>query len=138
MPPVKPKVISFLIADVVIQDKATNKWSAIGIFDRIMALGFPCVHPSLSLYIRLSDAEGQYAIRVEFRDVNDSRLAVFEGLTLSIPSRLSHPDLGIKTINLPIPKPGRYYFDLYFNGELTESLPLEVEEMTQTHKKDGS
>ncbi len=129
MSPLNPKINSFLIADMVIQDKATNKWSAIGIFDRIVSSNFPCIHPNLALYIRLSDAEGKYDIRVEFRDTEDRKLAVFEGMTLSISSRLHHPDLGIKTLHLPIPKPGRYYFDLYFNGELTESLPLEVEKI---------
>ena len=138
MSSVKPKISSFLIADTVIQDKATNKWSAIGIFDKIISINFPCVHPSLALYIRLSDAEGKYDIRVEFRDVGERKLAIFEGITLRIRSRLHHPDLGIKTLNLPIPKPGKYYFDLYFNGELTESLPLEVEELTQIKKGDSA
>ncbi len=134
MIPVKPKINSFLIADMVIQDKATNKWSAIGIFDRIMASNFPCMHPNLALYIRLSDAEGKYDIRVEFCDTENRKLAVFEGITLTIPSRLHHPDLGIKTLSLPIPKPGKYYFDLYFNGELAESLPLDVEEIPKKER----
>lgn len=54
--PVKPEVISFIIADMVIQEKATNKWSAVGIFDRVFSKNFPFVHPSLGLYIKLADA----------------------------------------------------------------------------------
>lgn len=131
MPPVKPEIISFLLADTAIQEKGTNKWSAIGIFDRIQAASFPFVHPSLALYIRLSDAEGDYAIRVEFCDDNDQILGVFEGMTLSVASRLHNPDLGIRTINLPIPRPGKYYFKLYFNGEFTRDIPLFVKELAQ-------
>ncbi len=135
MPPVKPEIISFLIADMVIQEKGTNKWSAIGIFDRIQTAGFPFVHPSLALYIRLSDAKGDYAIRVEFCDDNDHILGVFEGITLSVSSRLHHPDLGIRIINLPIPRPGKYYFKLYFNGEFTRDFPLFVREIAQNKER---
>jgi len=131
MSPVKPEIISFLIADMAIQEKVTNKWSAIGIFDRIRAASFPYVHPGLALYIRLADAEGDYDIRVEFCDDNDHILAVFEGITLSILSRLHHPDLGIKTVNLLIPKPGKYYFKLYFNGVFAKDFQLDVEEISQ-------
>ena len=129
MLPVKPEIISFLIADLVLQEKVTNKWSIIGIFDRINTANFPYVHPSLFLYIRLSDAQGDYKIQVEFCDSDDHTLAVFEGITVSVHSRLHYPEFGLKTVNLPIPRPGRYFFKLYFNGEFAKSLPLEVEEL---------
>lgn len=135
MPPVKPEITSFLLADLVIQEKGTNKWSAIGIFDRIQTASFPFVHPSLALYIRLSDAEGDYAVRVEFCDDNDRILGVFEGITLTVSSRLHNPEMGIRTINLPIPRPGKYYFKLYFNGEFSRDIPLLVREITQNSEK---
>ena len=131
MLPVKPEIISFLIADMVIQEKGTNKWSAIGIFDRIRAASFPYIHPGLGLYIRLADAEGNYDVRIEFCDDNNRIFAVFEGTTLSIHSRLHHPDFGMKTANLPIPKPGKYYFKLYFNKSFAKGFQLDVEEMPQ-------
>ncbi len=135
MIPVKPEIISFLIADMVIQEKGTNKWSAIGIFDKIRAVSFPYIHPGLALYIRLADAEGDYNIRIEFCDDSDQIFAVFEGITLSIQSRLHHPDLGIKTVNLAIPKPGKYYFKLYFNGAFTKGFQLDVEEIIRMQQK---
>ena len=128
MLPVEPSITSFLISDMVIQEKGTNKWSAIGIFDKIIATQFPFVQPRLALYIRLSDAEGDYTIRVEFCDDNDCILAIFEGIRLSIPSRLHNPDLGITTLNLPIQKPGKFYFKLYFNEKFAKDFPLIVEE----------
>lgn len=136
MSPVKPEIVSFLIADMLIQEKGTNKWSAIGIFDRIRAAGFPYVHPGLSLYIRLADAEGNYDVRVEFCDNNDHILAMFDGITLSVHSRLHQPDIAIKTANLPIPKPGKYYFKLYFNKAFVKGFQLHVEEVL--HKPCGA
>jgi hypothetical protein len=132
--PVAPVIKSFLIADMVIQEQRTNKWSAIGIFDRIFAANFPLRYDRLALYIRLTDAEDKYLIRVEFCDENDRKLALFEGIELTVPSRLASIDFGIQTRDLPIPKPGKYNFDLYFNDQQAESLPLLVEQI-QIKKK---
>lgn len=126
--PAKPNIITFLIADSVIQEKGSNKWSAIGIFDRIYAEKFPCLHTNMALYIKLADAEGEYDISVEFKDSEGKKLEIFEGIKLRVPSRLNHPDFGIKTQNLLIPKPDKYNFDLYFNGDFCQSYPLIVEE----------
>ena len=138
MSPIEPVIISFLIADTVIQEKGTNKWSAIGIFDRIYAANFPTIHQSIALYIRLSDAEGDYRIRVEFCDDKDHVITFYEGITLSVPSRLLHPDLGIKTVNLPILKPGKYYFKLYFNEKFAKGFPLDVLEIPKSGKENNS
>lgn len=126
--PSKPNIISFLIADSVIQEKHSNKWSAIGIFDRIYASKFPCMHANMALYIKLCDAEGDYKIRVEFSDSNARKLGVFEGINLKVGSKLATPDFGIQTRNLFIPKPGKYSFDLYFNDQHCGAFPLNVEE----------
>ena len=133
MSPSKPKIITFLIADSVIQEKGSNKWSVIGIFDRIFASKFPTLHNNMALYMRLSDAEGEYDIRIEFVDSEGKKLSVFEGIKLKVGSKLNHPDFGIRTQNLIIPKPGKYHFDLYFNDQLCESCPLIVEEIGKTN-----
>ena len=127
--PLPPVIKSFLIADMIIQEQRTNKWSAIGIFDKMYAVNSPFRYHSLGLYIRLTDAEGKYLIRVEFCDENDRKLALFGGIGLTVPSRLDSVDFGIQTRDLPIPKPGKYNFDLYFNDQQAGSLPLVVEQI---------
>ena len=121
-----PEILTFLIADQVIQEKGTNKWSAIGIFDHIYADKFPLFHPTMGLYVRLVDAEGEYKIRIELTDSNQQKLAIFEGLNVRVESRLVAIDVGIQSRNLQIPKPDKYHFDLYFNDQLCKSLPLVV------------
>lgn len=127
MKPPKPTVQSLLIADKVIQEKITNKWSVIGIFDRILAKSFPLMWHSLALYIRLRDAEGEYNIKVEFCDEAGKVLSVFEGLKLTVHSKLATPEFGIQTYNLPLPKPGKYFFHLYLNGEFIKDFPIEAQ-----------
>lgn len=127
MKPPKPSLQSFLIADKVIQEKGTNKWSVIGIFDRILARNFPLMYYSLAPYIRLGEAEGEYDIKVEFCDEAGRILSVFEGLKLVVHSKLVTPELGIQTYNLPLPRPGKYFFRLYFNGEFFKDFPIEAQ-----------
>ncbi len=130
-------VKSFLVADGVIQDRATGKWSVIGIFDRIFSPQFPCVHPVVAIYVKLSDALGRYKVRVEFRDASEDRcVSAFEGIDLAervtekmgfTPrDRLQGVEFGIQTHGLPLQKPGRYLFQLYLNDEYVASSPLTV------------
>ena len=121
-----PVVTSFLIADAVIQDRQTGKWSVIGIFDKIYGPDFPCVHPTLALYIKFADAQGRYRVKVEFRDSEDKRISAFEGIEFEAKDRLRGGDLGFSTHGLPLQKPGRYQFQLYLNDEFSASVPLDV------------
>jgi len=122
----KPEIKSFLIADIVIQEKGTNKWSVIGIFDKIYAGNFPCIHNSLGLFVKLTEADGSYDIRVEFCDSQDRKLAIFEGLKFNVSGRLVMHQFGIQTRQLPLPAPGKYMFNLYFNNDLIQNIPIDV------------
>lgn len=122
----KPEVLTFLIADQVIQEKNTNKWSAIGIFDHIYSDSFPLIHPNFGLYVKLTDAQGEYKIHFEITDSAHQKIAVFEGLNLRVDSPLVTIDFGIQTRNLHIPKPDHYHVDLFFNGQMCKSLPFVV------------
>ena len=115
--PITPHIKSFLIADSVFP-QATGKWCIIGVFNRIMAPKFPCLHHSLGLFIELSDAEGDYDIGVDFCTSKDQVLSQIRGRKLIVKDRLTSTGFGIQTSNLPIPSPGRYFFKLYFNREI--------------------
>jgi hypothetical protein len=121
-----PIVKSFLIADAVLQDRLTGKWSIIGVFDRVMAPSFPVVHPTVALYLRLSDAQGKYKIRVEFRDASDRRVGLFEGIELEVKDAAQAIEVGLPTHMLPLEKPGKYQFQLFINEEFLSSAELTV------------
>ena len=114
--PNRPVLKNFLIADTVFRQD-TGKWCIIGVFNGIVAARFPVLHPSLGLFLTLGDAEGDYAVRVEFRNNRDQVLGAFEGVSLKIANRLQDAHFGIQTHNLAIPAAGRYFFKLFFNQE---------------------
>lgn len=121
-----PIVKSFIIADAVLQDRLTGKWSIIGVFDRVMAPSFPVVHPTVALYLRLSDAQGKYKMRVEFRDSTDRRVGLFEGIEMDVKDPAQAIEVGLPTHMLPLEKPGKYQFQLYINDEYAASAELTV------------
>jgi hypothetical protein len=99
----------------------------VGIFDRIFAPQFPCVHPVVAIYVKLADALGRYKVRVEFREAEEDRcVSAFEGIDLEVKDRLQGVEFGIATHGLPLQKPGRYLFQLYLNEEYSASSPLTV------------
>jgi hypothetical protein len=123
----RPLIVkSFIIADAVIQDRLTGKWSIIGVFDRVMAPSFPVVHPTVALYLRLSDAQGRYRLRVEFRDASDRRVGLFEGIEMEVKDPTQAIEVGLPTHMLPLEKPGKYQFQLFINDEYAASAELSV------------
>ncbi len=127
---VKPEIKSFLMADQVIREADTNKWSAIGIFSKILCHAFPTMYPSMALYFNLANVqEGDYDLKIEFSDGNGIVLATFEGIKLTVHDRLSPVEIGIQTRLLPLPSAGKYDFRLYFNQQFVQSLPLTVEKI---------
>jgi hypothetical protein len=127
--PATPVVKSFLIADSVIQDRLTGKWSVIGLFNRVMAPQFPVMHPTVAIYVKIADAQGRYRVKVEFRDSEDRVVSAFEGLELEVKDRSEEVEFGLPTHLLPLGKPGRYFFQLHLNGELLASARLDVQKI---------
>ncbi len=120
-----PEVKSFLVADTVIQEKGSNKWSVIGVFDQIVATQFPTGRPGIGLYVKLADAEGRYKVRIEFRDSDDQLLTWIEGMEISTKGRVATLDFGMQIQNpLAIPKAGKYHFIIYLNGQLAQTVPV--------------
>jgi len=129
--PPLPHLRDFLIADQVFQQSG-GKWCIIGVFDRVSAHRFPAVHHSLGLYLRLSDARGDYDVRVEMEDSSGRRLAKIEGIKLSTKDPLAEVGFGIQAHGLPLPAPGTYYFKLFFNDQVfAEDIKLTAVEVPE-------
>jgi len=73
-----PIVSAFLVCDSVSRDALTNKTSLFGIFKRVFAPGVPATHPSLALYVSLTDMEGEYELWIDVIHVpSNTRIARF-------------------------------------------------------------
>ena len=59
-----PSGLAIVVCDQIIEDKATNKKSLIGIFNNIASQTFPCRHPQLSVFVSLTEGHGNYDARM--------------------------------------------------------------------------
>jgi hypothetical protein len=122
-----PVLIAALVSDVAVSDRSTGKISLIGIFDRIFVGKFPTERP-LSLYMKLTDAEGHYEIDIKYIQLKTSKvLAGLKG-EFDFRDRLASSDLHISFPPLPIPEEGRYEFQIWANSVFLGSAFIDAVE----------
>jgi hypothetical protein len=126
MPP--PEIKSFLIADSVFQ-QANGKWCIIGVFSRIHCFSFPAMHPSLGLFLQMTEVRaGPHTLQVAFVDSQERVLARLPAARLDVKEfQPSQPiAIGVQTSNLLIPAAGVYNFRATFDNQDVVS-PMTIE-----------
>lgn len=102
-----------LLCDLTIREHGSGKISLIGVFENISASRFPVVHRTLSVYAKLTDAEGEYTIRLELIRLDDSHVVAHGTLKATFADRMSPGELIFNLENLALERPGRYEFRMY-------------------------
>ena len=115
----KPQLKAILTCDTIIAEKETDKYSLIGIFDRMYITKFPTTFFPFFLYLAFSGS-GDFRIKISFHDLTEDK----EIASTSLPQPIHCPD-GLKTYQvifrlppLPIPQEGDYDFIVYANDEI--------------------
>lgn len=113
-----PTLVSLLICDQVIDDKLSNKKSAIGIFNTILVPKMPTSIHQMAILASLTEIVGQ--VELEIRLVRDADYSiVFSGRgKVEAPNPLAVVDLLFAMQGIRIPEPGQYGFELLSDGEL--------------------
>jgi hypothetical protein len=115
-----PKTNAMLICDYVITEQGTNKKSLIGIFEHIGASQFPVVHHAMSIYVKLTEAQGDYQFRLELVDLKNDRIITQGDLPGKI--HITHPletrELVFNFMGLKFETPGQYEFRIYANDRI--------------------
>ena len=102
-----------LLCDLTIREHGSGKISLIGVFENISASRFPVVHRTLSVYAKLTDAEGDYTIRLELIRLEDSHMVAQGALKATFADRMAPGELIFNLENLGLERPGRYEFRLF-------------------------
>ena len=117
-PAAVPTLVSLLICDQVIDDKLTNKKSAIGIFNTILVQKLPTAIHQMAILASVTEIAGK--VELEIRLVRDSDNAVlFSGKgAVEAPNPLGVVDLLFAMQGVKIPEVGQYAFELLSGGEI--------------------
>ena len=113
-----PVLLAILICDTIIDDRRTNKKSLIGLFNQITAVEVPVQHPSLHLFVSLTNghnvAEG--IVRVVESD-SDEVLSEMSG-EIEFPDPMAVVELDFAIHDIVFPDEGEYRFQIICNDVL--------------------
>jgi hypothetical protein len=128
-----PKTNAMLICDYVITERGTNKKSLIGVFENIGAATFPCTHFAMSVYIKLTDAQGSYRFRLDLVDLHEDKNIGKSEMPedIQIPSPLVAHELVFNLRGVRFAHPGEYEFRIFANGAIFGQKKFIVEKAGQ-------
>jgi hypothetical protein len=122
-----PDVLAMVLAEAVLRDAATGKHFIQGTYAAIFAPSFPWRHPSIVVYVAITDGHGKTPIKLRLVDVDESRPPIFEGeAVLDFPDPLVVAE-GVFVHAGPVfPEPGEYRLQLLGAGMLLRERRLQV------------
>ena len=131
MPAPAPKINAMLICDYVITEQGTKKKSLIGVFENINARKFPCMHHALSVYVKLTEAQGDYQFRLEMVDLKTDTMAGKGQLpnAVHIDNPLATHEIVFNLKGLKFQHPGDYEFRMFANDHIFGQKSFLVAEM---------
>ncbi len=122
----RPKALAFIICDTVIDDKASNKKSLIGMFNNIYSAKFPCRHAALNVFVSLTEGHGEYKCSlVCVKDDESKKIAQMDG-PIKFNNPLSVVEAKFEIRGMVLPEPGMYRFDFLCGDVPVVSRKFEV------------
>ncbi len=116
--PPTPTLVALLICDQVIDDRLTNKKSAIGLFNAILVNRFPAQIQQLFVMAAITEVQQQAEIELRLiRDADNSVLFHARQEVRAV-SPLATVDLLFGLRGVSIPQPGQYGIELLCAAEL--------------------
>jgi hypothetical protein len=130
------KLHYMILCDAVVFSQ--GKFTFYGVFDRIQAVRFPCVHQALSIAVQLSCDPGPHVLAI--RAVDSGGADVIPTLP-PVTIETNHP-LGMTTTSitlqgLPLQKPGIYSFQLYLDEKALGARDFFVEKIMAAAGPEG-
>ena len=116
-PPETPIGLGLLVCDTVIEDKLTGKKSLIGLFDRIHTASFPCMHPALSVFIALTNLQGEMPCEILCRHADGDCVALAAKGRINFPDPSRVVELVFHFKGVRFAKPGTYWLN-FLVGEM--------------------
>jgi hypothetical protein len=112
-----PTLVALLICDQIIDDRLTNKKSAIGLFNTVLVPAVPTRIHQLTILAALTEITAKTPL--ELRLVRDSDTAVLMATQgfVEAPNPLATVDLVFSMQGIHIPTAGQYAFELLAVGE---------------------
>lgn len=117
-PAALPTLISLLLCDQVIDDRMTNKKSAIGLFNTIMVNSTPARLPHLAVMATLTEIGSRMPLELRLVSDSDNETLIATHGAVEAPNPLAMVDLVFAMQGVQIPRPGQFAFELYATDQI--------------------
>lgn len=129
-----PTLISLLICDQVIDDRMTNKKSAIGLFNTIFTPSLPMRIQQFAVMATLTEITSRTPLELRLvRDSDNEALLRTHG-NVTAPSPLAMVDLVFSLHGARLDQPGQYAFELWAGDQLLGRRRFHVVHRPQSAK----
>lgn len=117
-----PRLVAMAVCDMAIRDMFTGKLSLIGLFSTIQTAEFPCVHPTLTVYVALTNFDRPTPLSLRLfgpgGNGGERRLIGIEKFSSDTDVPTVVMDGTLTLDKLPFDYPGLYEFELYADERL--------------------
>lgn len=116
--------ISILVCDDIYRDEKTRKLVIVGTFNVINSPRFPCTHPRLRVLFTLTNGRGRYTLMLAVEEAASGRRIVEMSGPADVQNPLDIADIDVEMQNVTLPNPGKYWVQVYADGELVAQRPF--------------
>jgi hypothetical protein len=130
MPPSsrQPKINAMLLCQKVIREAETNMVSLISIFEAIRVEELPASVPSVVVFAKLTEAQGEYEFKLEVVRRNDNQVIAEAPVPpMSVDDPMLSGEIALDLGGLRFDQAGYYDFRLSANGRFIDSKSLLIE-----------
>ncbi|HYF51090.1 MAG TPA: hypothetical protein VEJ63_16875 [Planctomycetota bacterium] len=126
MSAVKPIILALVLCDQIIREVGTNKLSLIGTFNGIYAASFPINHPSLWVYIAITEGRGTVPCKLRMVSMDNSVVFDLPGqIEFGGPATVG--ELVFQLQQLRFENPGVYSIEFWAGDDLLASRRVNVQ-----------
>jgi len=122
--------LSLVVCDQIIEDKLTGKKTLVGLFSRISAGSFPCVHPMMSVFVSMTGGRGHYPCEVLCRHADGDPVVFSAKGKVSLRDPKQVVDLAFRLNGVRFPKSGLYWVNF-----IVDDVPLMMRPLTIAQRK---
>jgi len=131
MSTVKPILLALVLCDTIIREAVTNKLSLIGTFNGVYANTFPCNHPTLSVYIAITEGRGTVPCKLRMTCLTTDAVIFELPGQIEFGGPTSVGELVFQLQQIRFEQPGVYAIEFWAGGDLLGSRKLSAQKLEQ-------
>jgi hypothetical protein len=125
----KPIILALILCDQIIREAGTNKVSLIGTFNGIFAANFPFNHPTLSVFIAITEGRGTMMCKLRMVSLDDNTVLFDLPGQIEFGGPTSVGELPFQLNNLRFERPGTYAIEFWVADDLLASRKINIQKL---------